>query len=54
MWGVRIGCGYLLAFPMEQGLKGLWAAMWLEWAVRTAVLSVRFLHRKWLAKDTGL
>lgn len=54
MWGVRIGCGYLLAFPMEQGLKGLWAAMWLEWAVRTAVLSVRFLHRKWLEKDTGI
>lgn len=50
MWGVRIGFGYLLAFHFGLGLDGLWISMWAEWAVRTAVLAVRFLRRKWLTK----
>lgn len=50
MWGVRVACGYALAFGLELGLDGLWISMWAEWAVRTAVLSIRFLRRKWLTK----
>lgn len=50
MWGVRIAWGYLLAFQLKLGLDGLWIAMWAEWAVRTAVLSVRFFRKKWLSK----
>lgn len=50
MWGVRIAAGYLLAFPMGLGLEGLWISMWLEWAVRTVILAVRFLRKKWLNK----
>lgn len=50
MWGVRIAFGYVLAFRFELGLDGLWAAMWVEWAVRTVILAVRFFSKKWLAK----
>lgn len=50
MWGVRIGVGYLLAFPLGLGLKGLWIGMWAEWAARTVVLTIRFLSKKWLTK----
>lgn len=48
MWGVRILCGYLLAYPLGLGLTGLWTAMWLEWAVRAAVLGAHYFHKKWL------
>lgn len=51
MWGVRIGCGYVLAFSLGLGLDGIWIAMWMEWAVRTVVLAVRFFRKKWLAKS---
>lgn len=54
MWGVRIAVGYLLAFPCRMGLTGLWSAMWMEWAVRTLILTVRFLRRKWLLKADRL
>ncbi len=47
MWGVRIGCGYVLCFHFGLGLAGLWTAMWLEWAVRTLALGVRLVHGKW-------
>ena len=48
MWGVRIGCGYLLCFRLGLGLEGLWCAMWAEWAVRTLALSIRMLRGHWL------
>lgn len=54
MWGVRIGVGYILAFPLGLGLEGLWISMWAEWAVRTVILAVRFLGKKWLAKADRL
>lgn len=50
MWGVRIACGYVLAFFFELGLDGLWIAMWAEWAVRTVILSIRFSSKTWLTK----
>ena len=50
MWGIRIGLGYLLAFPLKMGLNGLWITMWVEWAVRAAALLPRFLRKHWLDK----
>ncbi len=47
MWGVRIGFGYVLCFPLGLGIEGLWIAMWAEWAVRTAALSIRLLRGSW-------
>lgn len=50
MWGVRIVCGYILAYRLGMGLKGLWTAMWAEWAVRSAILALHYFRKKWLAK----
>lgn len=50
MWAIRIGLGYLLAFPLNMGLNGLWISMWVEWLVRTAALLPRFLRKHWLDK----
>lgn len=50
MWGVRIVCGYFLAYRMGLGLTGLWTAMWAEWAVRAAVLSFHYFRKKWLVR----
>lgn len=47
MWGIRIGLGWLLCFHFQMGLDGLWAAMWAEWAVRTAVLMGRMVKGSW-------
>lgn len=54
MWGVRIGFGWVLAFPCRLGLEGLWIAMWAEWAVRTLILFIRFFRKKWLTKADHL
>ena len=53
MWAVRVAAGYALAYPLQLGLEGLWIAMWLEWAVRTGILWVRFRRKKWLEKGAG-
>lgn len=53
MWAIRVAAGYVLAFPLRLGLEGLWIAMWLEWAVRSVTLWVRFRRRKWLEKGAS-
>ena len=50
MWGIRIVCGYFLAYRLGLGLTGLWTAMWAEWAVRAVILAVHYFRRKWLAR----
>lgn len=50
MWGVRIVCGYFLAYRLGMGLTGLWTAMWAEWAVRAAVLAFHYFRKKWLVR----
>lgn len=50
MWGVRIVCGYLLAYRLGLGLTGLWTAMWAEWAVRAAILAIHYFRKKWLVR----
>lgn len=51
MWGVRIVCGYFLAYRLGFGLAGLWTAMWAEWALRSVILSVHYFRKKWLARE---
>ena len=48
MWTVRVALGWLLAFPMGMGLAGLWTSMWVEWAVRAALLAWRFFRGRWI------
>ena len=50
MWAVRVGLGWVLAFPVGMGLAGLWVSMWAEWAVRAAPLGFRFIRRRWLRR----
>lgn len=50
MWGIRVGLGYLLAIRIGLGLDGIWLSMWIEWAVRSVVLLVRFIRKRWLSK----
>lgn len=42
LWLVSIGLGYLFAIPLGMGLWGVWAAMWLSWAVRAVGFQMRF------------
>lgn len=42
LWLVSIALGYLLAIPLGMGLWGVWAAMWLSWAVRAVGFRLRF------------
>lgn len=50
MWFVRIGLGWVLAFPAGMGLSGLWISMWAEWAVRSLFLGMRYFGSHWLEK----
>ena len=47
MWACRIGLCYLLALRFDMGLKGVWVAMIIDWAVRMAAFIFRFQRGKW-------
>lgn len=47
MWTCRIGLSYLFCGPMEMGLMGIWAAMFVDWAVRMVVFVWRFFSGRW-------
>ena len=47
MWTVRVVLGYVLGITLHFGLNGVWAAMVLEWAVRSTVFTIRFRGTKW-------
>ena len=50
MWIFRIGFCYVLADWLQMGLMGTWCAMFVDWAVRTAVFEFRFRRGKWKQK----
>jgi len=50
MWSIRVAVGYWLTVPMGLGLMGMWASMWLEWAVRALCLKLRFDRGKYTHK----
>ena len=47
MWACRIALCYLLTLHFGMGLKGVWVAMIIDWAVRMAAFIVRFQRGKW-------
>lgn len=47
----RFGLGYLLAFPLGLGLKGIWIAMVIETFGRAAVIYLVFRKGKWKHVD---
>ncbi len=49
--GIRAGLGYLLAFPLNLGLQGIYIAMAFDWVVRTAILALIVLKGNWSEKE---
>ena len=47
MFAFRLGFSYLLGIVMNYGVKGVWAAMALDWIVRSAFFVFRFKSGKW-------
>lgn len=47
MWVFRIGFSYLLGVTLRWGVAGVWAAMILDWIVRSAFYLPRFLCGGW-------
>lgn len=50
MWAARIAMSVVFGTWLGFGLFGVWLAMVLDWFVRGAFFSVRFLGSKWLSK----
>lgn len=46
-WVVRIPLAYLLGFTLGLGLIAVWLTMWLDWAVRGAVVLARYRRLRW-------
>lgn len=47
MWLFRIFCAYILGVWMGFGIVGVWAAMIVDWAVRTVLFIARYKSGKW-------
>lgn len=48
MWVIRVCVGYLLAVQMKLDLYGIYAAMWIEWIIRSIFYGARLRSGKWL------
>lgn len=51
MWIFRIGCSYLFVLGFHMGLMGIWAAMGVDWVVRSTCYVWRISSGKWLRKS---
>ncbi len=50
MWSLRIGASFILAQGFGLGLLGVWAAMAMDWLLRTILFAWRWLRGKWMTK----
>ncbi len=48
MWGVRLGAAWFFVYVTGLGLKGAWYGMALDITVRTIILTIRYMRKKWL------
>ena len=53
MWICRIGCSYLFVMGLHMGLIGIWAAMGVDWVVRSACFIHRIKSGRWLRHLDG-
>lgn len=51
MWICRIGCSYLFVMYFHMGLWGIWAAMAVDWMVRSAFFVLRIASGRWLIRN---
>ena len=54
MWIFRIGLAYILGLRMGFGLLGIWAAMTIDWVVRSICYVYRILSGKWLSHKNAI
>ncbi len=47
MWIFRIACSYLFVNQFNMGLFGVWAAMAVDWIVRSIFFLTRYISGKW-------
>lgn len=50
MWIFRIGCSFLLGKYLGWGVFGVWAAMIIDWCVRSVFMIWRYLSGRWKEK----
>lgn len=50
MWIFRVGCSYLFREVLDVGVICVWLAMFLDWAFRAVVYTMRFQSGKWKTK----
>lgn len=48
MWTCRIGCSYLFVKGFNMGLPGIWAAMAVDWVVRSVLFIWRIKSGRWI------
>lgn len=54
MWIFRIGLAYILGLKLGLGLLGIWAAMTIDWVVRSICFLWRMLSGKWLSHKNAI
>lgn len=54
MWIFRIGFAYVLGLKLGFGLLGIWAAMTIDWLVRSAFYVARYVTGKWLTHKDAI
>ena len=47
MWTFRVGFSYIFVVGLQMGVLGVWFAMIIDWVVRSAIFTTRFLRGKW-------
>lgn len=50
MWIIRIGFGIFLSKYMNMGMFGVWAAMIIDWVIRSIFFVSRYMGNKWEMK----
>jgi len=49
LWGIRLPLAYLLAFPLQLGITGVWAGMTLDLIIRFILTFIRYSRIPWVA-----
>ena len=47
MWVIRVLLSWVFGVVMDGGLLGIWIAMYVDWAARTALFVPRFKSKRW-------
>lgn len=52
LWGVRLPLAYILAFPLNMGIAGIWTGMTLDLFVRFTLTAIRYRRIPWARGET--